>query len=192
MTAKRATILEIGPGDDPLISDRSVPGSDWLPYDTQEGEYTCVQPLSWRGYYRIGDAIRQLPRVTVIDSMVEDIDMSVFAGRFAEVYARNVLCDPGVAAGPILNAASLLVECGGTISFLDIATPEYAPSRDELSRFMGDRACTMTQWLVASSPDVTADQWCGPVGRYARSARHGVFDGYADLKARFVQFTKQA
>lgn len=109
-------LLEIGPGADPVISRRFGEVS-WLPYGTEGGLYTCVQPPEWRGMYQFPDKLREAPRVEIIEGYVEDLDPAVHGSRYDEVYAKDVLCDPGASAHSILHAIPALLRTGGTVSF---------------------------------------------------------------------------
>lgn len=188
------SLLEIGPGSSPIIND-NLTGSDWLGY-VDGGEYTAVQPQDYRGTscYRFPLELIALPRVQFIDAPIEKAMLP--DSYFDEVFAANVLCDPGAMRWDILEHAARVVKPNGVLSFLDVATPEYAPSREQLQAFLGE-ICRETTYVRLQQADDTdnyytglTEEWVAHVGPYQRHTRRLGTKGTQRIDSTFIQFQK--
>ena len=139
-------LLEIGPGSSPLV-DPSLARSDWQGY-IDGGTYTAVQPATHRAVYEFPKVCLTLPRVNLIESPIEDARIS--DGSYDEVFAANVLGDPGIDKVLILEQATRVVRAGGLITFLDTNTPEERPSLEKITAFLSD-SCRLVKHLEPES-----------------------------------------
>ena len=137
------SMLEIGPGENPVISSRPD-RCGWLDFiEDPTAHYTAAQPNCWRGRYEFPEELMNNARVNFIPGPIQDAP--VRANTFDIVYAKDVLCDPETDWMGIVRAAINATAPHGTIIFNETCSPEYGPTHRQIDDF------TMGKCVVAVS-----------------------------------------
>lgn len=193
------SLLEIGPGDDPLVS--CQPGwSDWELYE-QGGLYTAVQPENYREWlykkfspYKFPEQLLTAPRVTHVDARIENANLPDCT--FDMVYARDVIGDPGTYTRPIINHAARVAKIGGIITFLETCTPDEAPSIDVLANIYHGVAKLINSEMVQPVEGVDrysippSVNWLRTMSPYSRHLRASRERSTLTVGSFFVQFQR--